>query len=51
MDTGVNGSLGTLEAIVYKHGTRPLDLPLYVLVEFDEFRGKCILYIQQVLSN
>ena len=38
----VNGSLGTLKAIVYKHGSRPPELPLYVLVEFDEFRGKCM---------
>ena len=31
-----NGSLGTLKAIVYKHGIRPSELP------FDEYRGKCI---------
>ena len=38
----VNGSLGTLKAIVYKHGICPSELPLYVLVEFNEYHGKCI---------
>ena len=38
----VNGALGTLKAIVYKLGIRPPELPLYVLVGFDEYREKCI---------
>ena len=38
----VNGSLGTLKAIVHEYGIRPPKLPLYVLVEFDEYREKCI---------
>ena len=34
----VNGSIGTVRAIVYKKDVRPADLPLYVLVELDEYR-------------
>ena len=38
----VNGSLGTLKAIVYTLRIRPPKLPLYALVEFDEYREKCM---------
>ena len=38
----VNGSLGTIVANVYKKDIRPPDLPLYILIDFDEYRGPCI---------
>lgn len=34
----VNGSLGTVRYIVYAPDTRPPSLPLYLLVEFDNYR-------------
>lgn len=38
----VNGSLGTVRAIVYDTGVQPPSLPLYILVEFDKYQGPCI---------
>lgn len=38
----VNGSLGTVRAIVYDTGISPPSLPMYVLVEFDKYRGPYI---------
>ena len=39
----VNGSLGTVQAIVYEEGAVPPALPLYVLVKFDSYRGPCLI--------
>lgn len=38
----VNGSLGTVRAIVYDTGVSPPSLPMYILVEFDKYHGPCI---------
>ena len=38
----VNGSLGTVEALVYEGGKVPPDLPEYVLVRFDDYKGPCL---------
>lgn len=38
----VNGALSTVRAIVYAHGENPPALPMYVLVEFDEYAGPFI---------
>lgn len=35
----VNGSIGTVKAIVYKDGVKPPQHPAYILVEFDSYRG------------
>lgn len=35
----VNGALGKVKAIVYRHGERPPQFPLFVVVHFKKFRG------------
>ena len=35
----VNGALGYIRKIVYKQGSAPLELPTYVMVEFDGYLG------------
>lgn len=35
----VNGSLGTVQAIVFREGSGPPEHPLYILAEFDSFKG------------
>ena len=38
----VNGTLGTVHAIVYDTNTAPPSLPLYILVQFDNYQGPYI---------
>lgn len=35
----VNGSLGTVRAVIYEPNKKPPELPAYVLVEFDKYNG------------
>lgn len=35
----VNGAMGTIAAIVYKHGEAPPSLPVSVMVQFDSYSG------------
>lgn len=35
----VNGSIGTIRAIVYNNGKEPPEQPTYILVEFDSYNG------------
>lgn len=35
----VNGSVGTIRALIYEDGVTPPQLPLYILVEFDDYTG------------
>ena len=39
----VNGSVGIIKSIVYAEGMAPPQLPLYVLVEFDNFNGPYVI--------
>ena len=38
----VNGTTGTVKAIIYDEGITPPELPLYILVDFDNYAGPCI---------
>lgn len=38
----VNGALGTVREIAYLPNSTSPELPAYILVEFDNFRGPCI---------
>lgn len=38
----VNGALGTVRDIIYRENSAPPDQPLYILVEFDNYRGACL---------
>ena len=44
MDTGgtVNRTMGIFRAIIFEEGENPPDMPLYVLIEFDEYNGPYI---------
>jgi ATP-dependent DNA helicase PIF1 len=39
----VNGSIGILRAIVYEAGSVPPALPSYVLVQFSDYKGPCLV--------
>ena len=39
----VNGTLGTVRYIVYSPDARPPSLPLFILVEFDQYRGPSVV--------
>ena len=39
----INGSFGTVKAIMYKESRKPPELPLAVVVQFPSFTGKSCL--------
>ncbi|XP_023317653.1 uncharacterized protein LOC111694302 [Trichogramma pretiosum] len=39
----VNGSVGTVKAIVYDENVEPPNLPRYILVKFESYTGPCVI--------